>query len=158
MTLDGARNCHDGVGIGQDCEEKQSSPALERSKGYTKNVLRPVTLSGVLTPWNKSWGGGQTTDHKLISYSGIEYFIVADSEWREVLSRYCWEEVKVIGLLNVSNMTLIPQKVYPKGPTGQKEKVIDLAAWKNNSLIKKLIRNVNDLVVVPAAVWAVMVS
>lgn len=139
-------------------EEKQSPPVLERSQGYTENILKPVTLSGVISPWNKSLDGGRRSDYKLVSYSGLEYFIVADSEWRDVLSRYCWEEVKVIGLLNVSNMTLIPQKVYPKGPTGEKENVIDLAAWKSKSLVKKLIRNVNDLVVVPAAVWAVMVS
>lgn len=139
-------------------EEKQSHPVLERSKGYTENVLTPVTLSGVVAPWNKSLGGGRTSDYKLVSYSGLEYFIVADSEWRDVLSRYCWEEVKVIGLLNVSNMTLIPQKVYPKGPTGDKENVIDLAAWKSKQFVKKLVKNLNDLVVAPTAVWAVMVS
>lgn len=139
-------------------EEKKSHPVLERSQGYEENILKPVTLSGVVAPWNKSLGGGRTSDYKLVSDSGLEYFIVADSEWRDVLSRYCWEEVKVIGLLNVSNMTLIPQKVYPKGPTGEKENVIDLAAWKSKALVKKLIKNVNDLVVVPAAVWAVVAS
>ncbi|MBL7669708.1 MAG: hypothetical protein JNM39_04425 [Bdellovibrionaceae bacterium] len=139
-------------------EEKQSHPILDRSKGYTENILTPVTLSGVVASWNKSLGGGRTSDYKLVSYSDLEYFIVADSEWRDVLSHYFWEEVKVIGLLNISNMTLIPQKVYPKGPTGEKEYVIDLPAWKSKALVKKLIKNINDLVAVPAAVWAEMVS
>lgn len=137
-------------------EYKQSHPFSERPQRFTENALTPVTLSGVIAPWNRSLGQGRASDFKLVAYSGLEYFIVADPEWREVLCRYCWEEVKVIGLLNVSNMTLIPQKVYPKGPTGEKENVIDLAVWKSKELVKKLIKNVNDLVVVPAAVFAMM--
>ncbi len=134
----------------------QSHPVSEPSKGYAENILTPVTLSGVIAPWTKSLNGGRTSDYKLISYSGLEYFIVADNEWREILSKYCWEDVKVIGLLNTSNMTLIPQKVYPKGPTG--ENVINLASWKSKELVKKIVKNVNDLVVIPAAVWAVMAA
>jgi hypothetical protein len=116
---------------------------------HTENVLKPVTLSGVLTPESQSIGNDKASNYKLISYGGIEYFIVADAEWREVLSQYSWEEVKVIGLLNLSNMTLIPQKIYPKGPTGEKEKLIDLAGRRSKDLIEKLVNGVNDLVAVP---------
>jgi hypothetical protein len=134
----------------------QLHPVSEPSKGSGENVLTPVTLSGVVAPWAQSHGGGRTSDYKLISSSGLEYFIVADKQWRRVLSTYCWEEVKVIGLLNVSNMTLIPQKVYPKGPKG--ENVIDLASWKSQKLVKQWVQKVNELVLIPAAVWAVMAA
>jgi hypothetical protein len=139
--------------------KRKSYPGLEPSKGYTEKILTPVTLSGVVTPWSQVLAGGRSVDYKLVTNGGLEYFIVADSEWRGVLSMYCWEEVKVIGLLNVSNMTLIPQKVYPKGPTGEKEKVIDLAEWKSEEFVrkvKKMVKTVSDLVLVPAAVMAVM--
>lgn len=128
-------------------------PVSEQSKGYSENTLTPVTLSGVVAPWTQSLSNGRMSDYKLVSYSGLEYFIVADDEWRELLTTYCWEEVRIIGLLNISNMTLIPQKIFPKGPSG--ENVIDLASWKSKQLAKRLIKNVNDLVVIPAAVWAV---
>ena len=123
---------------------------------YRENKLTPVTLAGVVAPWSEKMAGGRISDYKLVSFSGMEYFIVADSEWRDVLARYCWDEVNVIGLLNLSAMTLIPQKVYPRGPTGEKENVIELAAWKGKELIKKAVKNVNDLVFIPAAVYAVM--
>jgi hypothetical protein len=137
-------------------ERNQSHPLTKPSRGYSENILTPVTLSGVIVPWEKTMNGGRESDYKLICASGLEYFFVADSEWRSVLAWYSWDEVKVVGLLNVSNMTLIPQKVFPKGPTGEKENVIDLAMWKSREAIKKAIKNVNDLVTVPAAVWAVM--
>jgi hypothetical protein len=137
-------------------EKNQTTSLGGSTKGYSENSLTPVTLSGVVAPWTEDLKVGRTSDYKLISNSGLEYFIVADDEWREVLSTYCWEEVRVIGLLNVSNMTLIPQKVYPKGPTG--ENVIDLASWKRREFVKKAVQKINDLVVIPAAVWAVMAA
>lgn len=129
-------------------------PLSNSLRGYSENILTPVSLSGVVAPWSKNLGDGATSDYKLVSYSGIEYFIVADGEWREVLPTYCWQEVKVIGLLNVSNMTLIPQKIHPKGPEG--ENVIDLVSWKSEELVKKLVKNVKDKAVIPAAVLAVL--
>jgi hypothetical protein len=118
--------------------------------------LTSVTLYGVIVPWTKPMADGRTSDYKLASVSGFEYFIIADAEWKAVLSRHCWEEVKVKGLLNVSTMTLVPQKVFPKGPTGERDNVIDLSAWKGRDFVKKLTHGVADLVLVPAAVLAVM--
>ena len=149
MTLDGARlTFNKGL--------SKSHPVSEASKGHLENILTPVTLSGVVAPWTKNLSGGRTSDYKLIRNIGLEYFIVADDEWREVLSTYCWEEVRVVGLLNVSNMTLIPQKVYPKGPTG--ENVIDLASWRRKAIVNKMVQKINDLVVIPAAVLAVLAA
>ncbi len=136
----------------------QTQPAFKKSKPYSENILTPVSLSGVISPWIENLGVAHTSDYKLISYNGLEYFIVADPEWREILSTYCWEEVKVIGLLNISNMTLIPQKVYPKGPSGEKESVIEWASSKSDELVKKMIENVNDLVVLPATASTAMAA
>lgn len=117
-------------------------------------ALTPVTLFGVLVPWSKVIGPGRISDYKLACPSGAEYFLVADSEWREVLSHYAWEEIKVKGLLDVSDMTLIPQKVFPKGPTDERQNVVDI--WKGRDLVGRLGKTLTELIFVPAAVFAVM--
>lgn len=105
-----------------------SHPLARTSKGYAENILTPVTLAGVVVPWTKKMmSDGRNSEYKLVCASGSEYFFVTDQEWREILSRHCWGDVKVKGLLNIANMTLIPQKVFPQGPDGQLENVIYLA-------------------------------
>lgn len=137
-------------------EKVEPNRPLERpSKGYSENVLTPVTLSGVVVPWDKEVSATRNSEYKLVCTSGLEYFLVVNDEWRGVLSWYSWEEVKIVGLLNASNSTLIPQRVFPRGPKGEKENVIDIALWKSREAIKKITKNVNDLVLVPAAVLAV---
>ncbi len=54
-------------------------------------------------------------------------------------------------------MTLIPQKVFPKGPTGELENVVRLPSWRNKDLLGKFCLTVSDLVLVPAAFVALMV-
>ncbi len=139
-------------------ESRDTIPLSKYTRVYTNNVLTPVTLSGVVVPWIKTLSDGRDSDYKLVCSSGVEYFIVADNEWRSVLSSYSWDEVKVKGLLNISNMTLIPQKVFPKGPTGEKESAIDLANWKQRDFTKKVIKKINDLVLIPAAALSVIVA
>lgn len=117
---------------------------------------KPVSLSGVLVPRRKL-KNGWTSDYKLACSSGLEYFIEADAEWREQLSYLSWEEVRVIGLLNVSDMTLIPRKVFRNGPKGERENVIQLAAWKGRDLMTKLVTRANELVFVPVALCALWV-
>ncbi|MGE0762984.1 MAG: hypothetical protein AB7N80_06880 [Bdellovibrionales bacterium] len=137
-------------------EKVEPNHPLEKpSRGYSKNVLTPVTLSGVVVPWDKEVSATRSSEYKLVCTSGLEYFLVANDEWRSVLSWYCWEEVKIVGLLNTADLTLIPQRVFPKGPKGEKENVIDLALWRSREAIKKITKNVSDLVLVPAAVLAV---
>ncbi len=126
------------------------------SKGYGENVLTPVNLPGVVVPWRRELKGGKESDYKLVCSSGMEYFFVADKEWRGVFSWYSWEDVRVIGFLNLATKTIIPQRIFPKGPKGEKENVIDLAIWKSREAIKKAVKNTNDMVVIPASVLAVM--
>lgn len=118
-------------------------------------LLTPVTLSGVVVPWEKRIGPTGASHYKLVCHNGLEYFFVTESEWQNVLSLYRWEEVKVVGLLNMSNKTIIPRKIFPKGPKGEKEeKVIDLAMWQGRNAIRKMSKNVSDLVLIPAALWS----
>jgi hypothetical protein len=121
-----------------------------------KRILRPVSLTGVIVPWSKDLGDGRISEFKLACLSGIEYFIVADSQWREVFANLCWTEVKVIGLLNPSEKTLIPQKVIPKGPLDKDRNIVDLSEWKVRKLLKSIVDNVNELVFIPAAIVALM--
>jgi hypothetical protein len=121
-----------------------------------EKVINSASLTGVVVPCKDDSGGGRTFDYKLSCSGGFEYFIDAAPEWKRVLSFYSWEEVKVIGLLNVADRTIIPQKVFPKGPTGEKENVLPLFRWKEGDFVKKLVKNVNELVLVPAAICAVM--
>lgn len=93
---------------------KQTRP----TKDYFENVLTPVNLTGTVVPCINTLCGGNESEFKLVCSSGLEYFFVADLEWKGVLSRYSWENVSVVALLNISNMTLLPQKVFPKGPRG----------------------------------------
>lgn len=132
--------------------ENRSHPLAQTAKGYVENVLTPVKLSGVVVPWIKTLSGGRESEFKLVCSSGLEYFFIADSQWKDILTQYCWNDVKVVGLLNIRNMTLIPQKVFPKGPHGEMENVIDLATWKGRKLFKKVIDIINDQVVIPVAV------
>lgn len=129
---------------------------MKRSSEIRHNTPHPVTLFGVIVPWSQDFGEGRASDFKLTCASGAEFFILADENWRPVLTRHCWEDVKVIGLLNMSNMTLVPRKIFPKGSPGKTENVIDIHAWKAREAVKKLGKSVAELVLVYAAVFAVM--
>ena len=136
----------------QSKDEAKTHPLKGNNKGYSENILTPVKLSGHLLPWSPLNNNGNSSEYKLVCSSGLEYFIVADANWLEVLERLCYQDVRVIGLLNVANMTLIPQKIFPKGPNGEVESVVDLAAWKAKKFITKLVNNINKNVVIPVAV------
>jgi len=127
-------------------------------KGYRENRLSPIIISGVIVPWEKTLSDGSRSEYKLACGNGTEYLILENSEVRDVLPLYCWKEVKIVGLLNKSNMTLIPQKVFPQGPGGESSNVIDFSLWKNQNLKRKVLNKINELVVIPAAVFAVLAS
>lgn len=131
--------------------ESKSHPLKTDNGGYVENVLTPVKLSGQLLPWSILQNGNKESEYKLVCSSGLEYYIVADSKWNEVLEKLCLQEVRVVGLLNARNMTLIPQKIFPKGPSGDIENVIDLTTWKTKKFFEKLVENINSNVVIPVA-------
>lgn len=113
---------------------------------HSENRLTPVTLSGVVVPCELGF--------KLACSKAIEYSLEADPEWEEILATYVWEEVKVKGLLNLNNMTVVLQRVFPKGPSGDRGNIIDFATRKTRELMQKV--NLNDCVLVPVAVLSVL--
>lgn len=136
--------------------EDERSQTLEKpSSGSSQNVLTSVTLTGVIVPWSKKVRGVHNTEYKLVCKNGHEYFLTADDQWRRVLSWYRWEDVRVVGLLNSSNMTVIPQWVFPKGPKSSKANVIDFALWNNRKAIKKWVKKINDSILLPVAAFAI---
>lgn len=114
------------------------------------HFLSPIALVGTIVP--------DQTHFKLVCAGGVEYVIDDNSKARAMLPIYCWKEVKIVGLLNNTNQTLIPQKVFPKGPDGESSNVIDLPLWQSQNLKRKVLNKINELVVVPAAVLAVLAS
>lgn len=117
-----------------------------------RNKERLVTLTGTVVPWYE--GTTRNAEYKLECETGIRYLFVADEEWRKILSFYKWEEVKVTGLLNPANRTVIPHRVTPKNSDGQRESALDLAFWRSKEAISKLAQNINDLILLPIAVLA----
>lgn len=123
-----------------------------------KNSLTNVSLSGVLAPCRPSLNQEQNLNYRLLGYSGLEYFLISDKEWRETLSRYSWQEVKIVGLLNISNKTLIPQKIYPKGPIAAKMNQNQPAVLSGKKIFKNFIKDLNHHIVLPLSVLAIMIS
>lgn len=142
----------------KELKNKKSNYLARHAQGYVENVLRPATLSGVIVPWTEDIKDGRESDYKLVCKDGREYFFVTDSYWESVLSWYSWDDVTVKGLLNTDKMTLIPQKIFPKGPTAENDNVIDLVVSKTRGVIKKIGKNLNELVIIPAGLLAVMMA
>ena len=134
-------------------EEKNVTNSLsDAARKYRECNLNPITLSGVVVPWSSKFYDGTESNFKLVCLSGLEYFFATDEEWVKVLNWYSWEEVKVIGLLNTTNLTIIPQRVFPKGPTGEREKIIDLSEWKSRLGVTQVAKNLGDLIITPVAI------
>lgn len=111
------------------------------------NPLSPISIVGIIEPCEQLY--------KLIDGEGIEHLIVSSSRVDNVLRLYCGKEVKIIGLQNKSDGTLIPQKVLPSDPSS---KVIDLSLWKNKKFKRSVLNKINEFVVIPLAVLAVLAS
>ncbi len=129
---------------------------IEKEQKKSETISTPVTISGVVIPWKKIFSREKKSEYNLVCPSGVSYLIVADSEWRDILSEYTWQQVKVKGLLNVSKMTILPENILPNGPNGETENVIDIAEWKKPKPAHKRAQSLNDCVFIPAAVWTII--
>ncbi len=82
-----------------------------------KQILRTqVSLSGVILPWHEDFAGGYFTDYKIITTSGLEYFIIADDDWRETLKSYIDSNVILKGLMDIQTITIFPESIEGEGP------------------------------------------
>lgn len=136
-----------------------SEPIKNPEDSSFEHRLTPTTISGIVVPWEKTINNDKSfVEYKLACDNGDEYLILSNSEVADILPLYCWKEVQIVGLLNKSHMILIPQKVFPKGPNGESSNVIDLSVWRNQNVKRKVLNKINELVIIPAAVLAVLAS
>ena len=136
----------------------QNSEFNSSESRYIENIFISISLTGKIIPWKKILRGGRKSEFKLVCSNSLDYFFEENSEWHDTLQKYCHQEVCVIGLLNLSDRIIVPQRIFPKGALEDNENVIDLALWRSRKIAKKLMKNVNDLILIPAAVCAVMMS
>lgn len=137
--------------ISQGTKTKSSGQPLEAS-------LVPIALTGVIVPSKRQVAGERGWDFSLACANGVKYKIEADAEWQRLLSHHCWQEVRMSALLDSSTKTLWPQKMTPRGPRSSQDGVISIAPIRKRDRLKKALKAFGDLVLVPAAVFAVMVS
>lgn len=112
----------------------------------SESFLTPISVVGVVVP---KMSEDRTPNFKLVTMNGIEYSVLADQEWQQVLDSYKWEEVRVRGLLNVATMTIVPQWVVPRGPTGETQRVTDEPLSKGREFVGKIKKTLVDFVLVP---------
>ena len=130
--------------------------ALE--KNNLEHILSPINTTGTLVPWIKVLEDGSSSEFKLVGHDGREYFVMSTSNVKESLPQYAWKEVKVIGVLNQSNRNLFPQKIFPKNSNDETNNIINWEITKRRNLIKNVAKKVNELVIIPIAVLAVLAS
>jgi len=88
-----------------------------RWENIPQQILRTqVSLSGVIVPWHEDFAGGYFTDYKIITTSGLEYFILADDDWRETLKSYIDSNVILKGLMDIQTKTIFPKSIEGEGP------------------------------------------
>ncbi len=121
----------------------------------TSKTLK-ISQTGVLIPWTKRLGDS-ISEYKFVCKDGFEYFILADSDWREALAWYSLDEVKIIGLLDISKKALIPQKILPKNLFRDHESLQETLRRKGKEIFKKLVHSAHELVFIPAAICAMMI-
>ena len=127
-------------------------------KTIGENRLTPIEISGVIVPVKNILRNKTHIEYKLKCDHEKAHPIETTSQMRNLLNLYRWKEVRVVGLLNESSGAVIPQKILPKGSDGESSNIIDFNLWKNKKLTRKVINKINDLVIVPSAVLAVLVS
>jgi hypothetical protein len=121
------------------------------------NVLTSASLLGTIEQYIKILHDGPP-EFKLVCPDGNEYLIIPTSSLKESLQQYSGKKVKVFGMLNRSNNTLLLQKIFIKDLNEDQNNMIDLQVYKRRQLLKKIARTVNELVIIPIAVLAVLAA
>ena len=91
--------------------------------------------------------------------------LISKSNWTEnkrtrpesTLASVTLSGVVVQGLLNFSAKTLIPQKIFPKGPTEAKDNMFQRFVKKGRAVAKKIKSNADLFIFIPAAIVATMI-
>ena len=103
-------------------------------KSLRKSLCTPIKVRGTILPWDRRVAEGAQSDYKLITSSGLEYFLVTDEYWTEVIKNFSWMTVRLKGDLNIQNMTLIPREIDLDGPNEQQAEVIPIKRKKKSKV------------------------
>ena len=122
-----------------------------------ENILRSVTLSGTIEQYIKILDDESPFEFKMVCADGREYSVAMGSSVKN-LSSYVDKRIKVFGLLNKSNNKLIVQKIVLQNSNEEENKTIELDYHRRRKLINKIARTVNELVIIPIAILAVLVA
>lgn len=104
---------------------KRHSALPEKDVFYT-----PIAVRGVLVPWDEEVDVNESSDFKVITSSGTEYFLLTNHDWKLVCNEFSWRNVRLKGLLNIKNMTVVPEEITTDDPEGSKAKVIPIKKVK----------------------------
>jgi hypothetical protein len=66
----------------------------------------------VIVPWTKFVHKEKNTDFKIITESGMEYFLVTENKLKNNIADYCWSRVKVQGTIDLNLMTLKVDRIH----------------------------------------------
>ena len=69
----------------------------------------PIAIRGVLVPWDEKIDSNENSDFKVITSSGTEYFLLTNHDWKLVCNEFSWRNVRLKGMLNIKNMTVVPE-------------------------------------------------
>lgn len=110
---------------------KFEHPLKKQSALPEKDVFcTPIAVRGVLVPWDEKVDVNESSDFKVITSSGTEYFLLTNHDWKLVCNELSWRNVRLIGLLNIKNMTVVPEEITTDDPEGNKAKIIPLKKIK----------------------------
>lgn len=117
--------------IVEQTNSKFEHPLKKHSALPEKDVFcTPIAVRGILVPWDEEVDVNESIDFKVITSSGTEYFLLTNHDWKLVCSEFSWRNVRLRGLLNIKNMTVVPEEITTDDPEGSKAKVIPIKKVK----------------------------
>jgi hypothetical protein len=120
--------------------------------------LTSIRLTGTIEPFVSLLSEKNEMEYKFVTRDGCDYIIQASVSVKASLDQFVWQEVDAIGLLNSADGIFMLQKIIPKNSNHETENMIQLDVYKRKNVIKKIAKKVNDLVIIPLAVLAVLAS
>ena len=117
--------------IVEQTNRKFEHPLQKHSALPEQDVFRtPIAVRGVLVPWDEEVDVNENSDFKVIASSGTEYFLLTSHDWKLVCNEFSWRNVRLKGLLNIKNMTVVPEEITTDDPEGSTAKVIPIKKMK----------------------------
>lgn len=92
----------------------------------------PIATKGVIVPWEEEVEPNTYSDFKLITSSGLNYFLVTNDDWKKVCNHFVWGTVRLKGMMNIKTMSVVPEEIDADDPDSARAKVIPMSYVKRN--------------------------